>query len=179
MPWISRYPVCSFQEQANWFMSLLSLQFGMRVTSRIALSQMLTIPGMLSLFPFFSVLKKNNTQQNQSRSISEILRCFQRNEKQLVILPREGAITLYGVFWTTSLCKTAGQLSQLQNQDRCENEIPWRWDATAFVSLTSGSECKQQGHFISSMWASFTTLQSQHLHQATQINQRNHISVQV
>lgn len=84
-----------------WFASLLSPQFGMRVISRTALSQVLAILGMLFLFPFFfPVLKK--TQQNQSRSISEILRCFQGKEKWLVILPRKGAITLYGVWWQES-----------------------------------------------------------------------------
>lgn len=61
-------------------------------------------------------------------------------------------------------------------KDRCENEIPQRWDATACISLTSGSRCKPQGHFISSMRA---TLLAQQLQQATQINQNNHISVQV
>lgn len=63
-----------------------------------------------------------------------------------------------------------------KTKDRCENEIPQRRDATACISLTSGSHCKPQGHFISSMQA---TLLAQQLQQAMQINQNNHISVQV
>lgn len=92
------------------------------------------------------------------------LYCMVYNDRKVRVIPISSNVSLQDSYLS------------YKTKDRCENEIPQRWDATACISLSSGSHCKPQGHFISSMRA---TLLAQQLQQATQIYQNNHISVQV
>lgn len=92
------------------------------------------------------------------------LHCMVYNDREVRVIPISSNVSLQDSYLS------------YKTKDRCENEIPQRWDATACISLSSGSHCKPQGHFISSMRA---TLLAQQLQQATQIYQNNHISVQV
>lgn len=150
--------------------------------SGFTLSQVQAI--LRNLFPvFFSTAQ---TSQHESKSISEILRSFQRNEKLLLILYIIPKTTKQIIFSSMSSCNIAGQSLQLQNQrslqERNSLELGYNRIRQSFQQICR--DCKPQGHFISSLWVNFalcclTSYMGQRNDQPFQINQNNHPSVWV